>query len=134
MKKNAGESATMAPAPEESTRVRTMRKRFTKDTIALVYDFDGTLSPQPMQEYTVLPKIGEDPAQFWREVKEETAREGEEPMLTYMRLLLEKAEAKKMHIGRDDVGKLANQVEYFPGVETCSTALDSLRTMLPETE
>jgi hypothetical protein len=134
MKKNAGESATMAPAPEESTRVRTTRKRFTKDTIALEYDFDGTLSPQPMQEYTVLPKIGEDPAQFWREVKEETAREGEEPMLTYMRLLLEKAEAKKMHIGRDDVGKLANQVEYFPGVETWFDRLGSLRTMLLETE
>jgi len=118
MKKNAEASPTGAPPPEESARVRTPRKRFTKDTIALVYDFDGTLSPQPMQEYTVLPKIGEDPAQFWREVKEETAREGEEPMLTYMRLLLEKAEAKKVHIGRNDFVKLANQVEYFPGVET----------------
>jgi len=99
------------------TRVRAARQRFTKDTNALVYDFDGTLSPQPMQEYTVLPKIGEDPIQFWREVKDETAREGEEAMLTYMRLLLEKAEAKKVHIGRNDFGKLANQVEYFPGVE-----------------
>src|SRR4051794_32573063 len=40
-------------------------KSFFQNTIALVYDFDGTLSPQPMQEYTVLPKIGVEPAAFW---------------------------------------------------------------------
>ena len=38
---------------------------FDKKTIALVYDFDGTLSPKPMQEYTVLPKLNVDPKAFW---------------------------------------------------------------------
>ena len=41
--------------------------KFDKKTIALVYDFDGTLSPLPMQEYAFLPKIGADPAAFWAE-------------------------------------------------------------------
>ncbi len=43
------------------------RPQFEKKIIALVYDFDGTLSPKPMQEYTFLPKIGEDPKAFWAE-------------------------------------------------------------------
>ena len=43
------------------------RPKFDKKTIALVYDFDGTLSPKPMQEYAFLPKIGADPAAFWAE-------------------------------------------------------------------
>ena len=40
---------------------------FDKKTIALVYDFDGTLCPKPMQEYAFLPKIGVDPEAFWAE-------------------------------------------------------------------
>lgn len=39
---------------------------FMHNVIALVYDFDGTLTPQPMQEYTVLPEIGiKKGKKFW---------------------------------------------------------------------
>ncbi|HDL01066.1 MAG TPA: haloacid dehalogenase-like hydrolase, partial [candidate division Zixibacteria bacterium] len=44
------------------------QNRFTKNTIAIVYDFDGTLSPQPMQEYSLLPTIGIPANKFWAEV------------------------------------------------------------------
>ena len=47
---------------------------FRHDTIAIVYDFDGTLTPQPMQDYTVLPALGVDPAAFWAEVNAEAWR------------------------------------------------------------
>ncbi len=91
---------------------------FNQNTIAVVYDFDGTLSPQPMQEYTVLPEIGENSKEFWKEVDKETRATESEGMLVYMRLLLEKAEQKKIHIGKKDLAKLAKGIEYFPGVET----------------
>lgn len=92
------------------------RKKFIQNTIALIYDFDGTLSPQPMQEYTVLPKIGISPADFWGEVNKQSQELGEEPMLTYMRLLIEKADGKSLHIGRDEFKVLGKHVQYFNGV------------------
>lgn len=92
--------------------------RFIQDTIALIYDFDGTLSPQPMQEYTVLPKLGIEPSVFWKEVDTESRQHGGETMLAYMRLLLEKAEKEHVHIDRKKLAELAKHIEYFPGVES----------------
>ena len=51
-----------------------MRRIFKQNTIALVYDFDGTLSPQPMQEYTVLPELGVSPQAFWEECQLEAKK------------------------------------------------------------
>jgi phosphoserine phosphatase len=93
-------------------------KSFFQNTIALVYDFDGTLSPQPMQEYTVLPKIGVEPAQFWAIVNRE-AREAEaDPMLVYMRHILEALERVRVDVKRADFAAMARAIEYFPGVAT----------------
>ncbi|MEX2517593.1 MAG: HAD family hydrolase [Gammaproteobacteria bacterium] len=89
---------------------------FHRNTIALVYDFDGTLSPQPMQEYTVLPKIGMAADEFWAEVDRQTAATQSEAMLVYMRLLLEQIERKSIHVGREDFTAMAQLIEYFPGV------------------
>jgi haloacid dehalogenase-like hydrolase len=94
-----------------------MQKRFVQNTIAIVYDFDGTLSPQPMQEYTVLPKIGVKPKEFWGEVTEESRDTVSEAMLVYMRLLLQKAEDARTHIGRNDLIRMGKAIKYFPGVE-----------------
>lgn len=95
-----------------------MRKRFKQNTIALVYDFDGTLSPQPMQEYTVLPEIGISPQAFWEECQREAQKYNADAMLTYMRLLTEKIEARQTHLNKKKLRDLAQGIRYFPGVET----------------
>ena len=93
------------------------KANYHRSTLAIVYDFDGTLTPQPMQEYTVLPQLGISAAGFWSEVNEEVQRTGGDSMLTYMRLLVEKIEAKKAHLGREDLRQLATGIKYYPGVE-----------------
>jgi hypothetical protein len=91
--------------------------KFDKKTIALVYDFDGTLSPRPMQEYAFLPQIGADPAAFWAE-SNALAREGRaDPLITYMHLLYKKAKEKGVRIDRSDLVAQGRHVELFPGVE-----------------
>jgi len=94
------------------------KRKFSQNTIAIIYDFDGTLSPQPMQEYTVLPEIGIPAKEFWKEVSRETKSSESEGMLVYMRLLIEKAEEKKVHLGRKELASLASEIKYFPGVES----------------
>ncbi len=96
-----------------------MQKRiFKHNIIAMVYDFDGTLSPQPMQEYSVLPEIDVDPKKFWNEVSKQTKQTEAEPMLVYMRHLIEEAFRKKVDIKRNDFKRLGKEVKYFKGVET----------------
>lgn len=89
-----------------------------KKTIALVYDFDGTLSPKPMQEYTVLPKLGVDPAEFWAESNRIAKAEGADSLITYMHLMYKKAKAAGVRIDREDLVALGRDVEMFPGVDS----------------
>ena len=95
-----------------------MRNTFRQNTIAIVYDFDGTLSPQPMQEYTVLPELGLSPRAFWEECQREAKKYKADDMLTYMRLLTEKIEARQTHLNRKKLRELAKGIHYFPGVES----------------
>ena len=102
-----------------------MAPRFFQNVIALVYDFDGTLSPQPMQEYTVLPKIGAEPAAFWAQVNREARETESDPMLVYMRHILEALEREKVHVKREDFAKMASAIQYFPGVEDWFTHMNA---------
>jgi 2-hydroxy-3-keto-5-methylthiopentenyl-1-phosphate phosphatase len=95
-----------------------VRKSFFQDTIALVYDFDGTLSPQPMQEYTVLPKIRAKPADFWSAVNREARETKSDMMLVYMRHIIEALERERVDVKREDFARMARAIEYFPGVTT----------------
>ena len=89
---------------------------FDKKTIALVYDFDGTLSPRPMQEYTFLPKIGEDAKAFWAESNRIAQQHAADPLITNMHLMYQKAKAKGVRIDREDLVAQGRSVDLFAGV------------------
>jgi len=93
--------------------------RFRHNIIALVYDFDGTLTPQPMQEYTVLPEIGiKKGRKFWDAVEKESRRTGGEEIVTYMRLIIEMSEHKHFPVTPTVLKSLAKNISYYPGVKT----------------
>jgi hypothetical protein len=71
-----------------------------------------------MQEYTFLPKIGEDPKAFWRECNTVAREQEADPLITYMHLMYKKAKARGVRIDRDDLVALGRDVELFSGVET----------------
>ena len=89
-----------------------------KNIIAIIYDFDGTLSPQPMQEYTVFPQLQINPKTFWRAVRETNIKIKGEEIITYMMLMLQEANAAGLRISSSDLGRMASSIKFFPGVET----------------
>ncbi len=93
------------------------KSKFTKKTIALVYDFDGTLSPKPMQEYAFLPKIGVKAEDFWAECTRVAKAERADPLITYMHLMYKKAKEKGLRIDRKDLVAQGRHVELYQGVE-----------------
>jgi hypothetical protein len=105
-------------ALETKGTVRAAKARYAKKIIALVYDFDGTLSPKPMQEYTFLPKIGEDPKAFWAESNRLAKEQGADQLITYMHLMYKKAKERSVRIDRADLVELGRDVELFAGVES----------------
>lgn len=102
--------------PKKSKAIRAYREY--PRTIALIYDFDGTLSPLSMQEYTVFPELNIDPKVFWPEVKRVNQENEASEVLTYMRMMAEKIVQGNVAINREKLGLLGSQIEYFPGVET----------------
>src|SRR4029450_9272282 len=110
-------ASEVAPASGADSRGRVPTPKSDKKTIALVYDFDGTLSPKPMQEYAFLPKIGADPAAFWAESNALAKKTQADPLITYMHLLYKKAQAKGVRIDRRDLVEQGAHVELVPGVE-----------------
>jgi 2-hydroxy-3-keto-5-methylthiopentenyl-1-phosphate phosphatase len=94
-------------------------KSYQHNVIAVVYDFDGTLTPVPMQEYTLLPEIGiKNGRKFWERANEESQRTNGEEIVTYMRLMLEESKIRRYPVTAQRLKKLAKNIDYFPGVKT----------------
>lgn len=89
----------------------------SKPIVALIYDFDKTLSPKDMQEYGYLPGIGMEPDEFWGACGEFAKKNGTDSVLTYMFMMMQKAQGT-LELSREKLRELGRDVEFFPGVET----------------
>jgi len=91
-----------------------MAKR--KPRVALIYDFDGTLSPGNMQEYDFFPQLGMTTSQFWKESKKRAKDHDADEILAYMTLMLDKAASTDVCISKEAFAKCGKEVDLFPGV------------------
>lgn len=87
-------------------------------TIALLYDFDGTLSPAYMQEYDFMKAIGvKDKDSFWRDSYSQAVNQQASTILSYMKLMIDRAKANNVSIRRQQFVEFGKGVEFFQGVE-----------------
>lgn len=88
-----------------------------KTTVALIYDFDGTLSPGNMQEFGFIQAIGKDSKNFWEQNKKLSEEHDASGILCYMYLMIQKANAENISLSRSSFQKFGKKVELFKGVQ-----------------
>ena len=72
-----------------------------KPTVALIYDFDGTLSPGNMQEYDFIPAVGKSNKEFWSEANSLAEEQDADRILTYMAKMIQEAKSKGLSLRRE---------------------------------
>ena len=85
-----------------------------QNTIALVYDYDQTLSPNYMQDEVLFPTFGIDAKKFWLRCNELVKEQGYDNELAYMKTLLDQLEIDRPTTAR--LRELGNKLNFFPGV------------------
>ncbi len=86
-------------------------------TVALIYDFDGTLSPGNMQEYDFIPAVGKSNKEFWTAANILAETQDADPVLTYMARMIQEAQSKGLSLRREAFQESGRNIVYFNGVE-----------------
>ena len=85
---------------------------------ALIYDFDGTLSPGNMQEYGFIAAVGKSNEEFWHESNVLAEDFDADPILSYMLKMLEHAGKTNTPIKREAFQATGRNIKLFKGVES----------------
>jgi len=85
-------------------------------TVAIAYDFDGTLSPGNMQEYDFIPRLNIDPKSFWENASKLAKSNQMDTILAYMWLMIREANRKEISVRKSDFHDYGKQIKFFPGV------------------
>lgn len=89
----------------------------TLPTVALVYDFDGTLAPGNMQEFGFLQAIGyHHPGEFWNLCDQIAKTNDAGGIAVVMYALQAEAQRAGIRCTRDLLRSFGHKIEFFPGV------------------
>lgn len=93
-------------------------KKSEKPIVALMYDFDKTLSRSDMQDYGFIPALGMTPSEFWGETGKFQAATGVERILSYMYTMVKLCKDKGIKLTRETLNEMGRKIQYFDGVST----------------
>jgi len=96
-----------------------------KPVVALVYDFDGTLSPGNMQEFGFIQAVGQTAEEFWRKSDEIAIGQDASNILSYMKLMFDEARRNGIKLRKDDFLRFGEKIELFEGVREWFSLINS---------
>jgi len=95
-----------------------------KPIVALMYDFDKTLSPKDMQEYGFISELGMEPEDFWEKSRLNMVNHNMDQILAYMLTMLQEAEGR-MFLTRNIFNEMGRNVKLFDGLDTWFDRINS---------
>ena len=87
-----------------------------KPIVALIYDYDGTLSPGNMQEFGFIQAVGSTPEQFWKMSDSIAIGQDASNVLAYMKLMFDEAKKNGIKLRREDFLRFGSDIQLFEGV------------------
>ena len=88
----------------------------SKPIAALIYDFDGTLSPGNMQEFGFIQAIGRTPEEFWKMSDGIAIGQDASNILAYMKLMKDEAEKLGIRLTRENFRRFGADIKLYEGV------------------
>ena len=85
-----------------------------QNTIAIIYDYDQTLSPTYMQDEALFPVFGINPSHFWQRCGELVRDQGFDNELAYMKVLLDCLEMDRPTNAR--LKELGARLNFYKGL------------------
>ncbi len=89
----------------------------SRPIVALIYDFDNTLSTRDMQEYSIIPSFGMTASDFW-DASDSLARQNHmDYILSTMMLMVTKSREAGVPMTRDSLIACGADIQLYQGVE-----------------
>lgn len=88
-----------------------------KPIVALIYDFDGTLSPLNMQECGFIQSLGMSVSEFWTHANRMAVDEDASSILCYMKYMLDSARKAGFPVTKELLRKSGEEVKLYDGVK-----------------
>lgn len=92
--------------------------------VAILYDFDKTLSPDDMQAQGYIQSVGFDVAEFWKETNVLATQNKMDDNLAYMYKMVTEAK-HQFPLTREALQAYGSKVQLFQGVETWFSRMNS---------
>ncbi len=89
-----------------------------KPIIAIMYDFDKTLSTRDMQDFALIPSLGMESSAFWQAANDFGREQKMDGILAYMYTSIREAKRHGKPLRREALLSHGKSVQFFEGVDS----------------
>lgn len=101
-----------------------------KVKVALIYDFDGTLSTTNMQDYCLIPRFKMKTKTFWQQANQWWKDNDADQITSSMYYFVKMSKEKKIPLSREIFADCGRDIEYYAGVESWFDRINHYGEML----